>query len=216
MKTKPSIPLGNAIKSANPGFACGTNAPTGLVQLRMNNVTISGLLDWSSIRRVPKTAAKIEKYLLENGDVVFNHTNSPELVGKSAHFGGFSEPVTYSNHFLRLRVQESQLDSRFLAYWLNFQWKTRIFESLCTQWVNQATVRRDDLLEIPIRLPDLAEQKRIAAILERADRLRRLRRYALEMAQELPTTLFANLLGIQVRNRDGCNPVRHSACPVAR
>src|SRR5262249_46268513 len=138
---------------------------------------------------------KLQKYSLGPGDVVFNHTNSPELVGKTALFTGFKEPVVYSNHFLRIRANDMVLHPRYLALWLNFQWKNRVFENLCTQWVNQATVRRDDLLDLEIALPPLAEQKRIAAILERADRLRRLRRYGLEMMESFLPAAFLRLFG---------------------
>ncbi|MCI0639539.1 MAG: restriction endonuclease subunit S [Gemmataceae bacterium] len=166
----------------------------------MNNVAVDGSLNWSAIRRVPSSHGRAQKYRLAPGDVVFNHTNSPELVGKTALFTGFKEPVLYSNHFLRLRVDESKLHPRYLALWLNFQWKHRVFERLCTQWVNQATVRRDDLLDLSIELPDLADQKRIAAILERADRLRRLRRYGLEMARAFTPAVFNEVFGDPISN----------------
>jgi type I restriction enzyme S subunit len=134
MTTARLVPLGEVVKSADPGFACGEHLPTGVVQLRMNNVTVAGTLDWSALRRVPSNDTKSRKYGLTPGDVVFNHTNSPELVGKTALFMGFKEVVVYSNHFLRLRVDEAKLYPRYLALWLNFQWKHRVFERLCTQW----------------------------------------------------------------------------------
>jgi type I restriction enzyme S subunit len=195
MTTARLVSLGEVVKSADPGFACGEHLPTGVVQLRMNNVTVVGTLDWSAMRRVPSNDTKSRKYRLAPGDVVFNHTNSPELVGKTALFTGFKEAVVYSNHFLRLRIDGANLDPRYLALWLNSQWKNRVFQRLCTQWVNQATVRRDDLLDLEIALPDLAEQKRIAAILERTDRLRRLRRYGLEMGESLLPAAFKRFVG---------------------
>ena len=54
------------------------------------------------IRRVPDVRAR-NGLLVEEGDILFNVTNSPQLVGKTALFKGFSEPVTFSNHFLRIR-----------------------------------------------------------------------------------------------------------------
>jgi type I restriction enzyme S subunit len=203
MTTARLVPLGEVVKSADPGFACGEHLSRGVVQLRMNNVTRAGSLDWSAMRRVPSTDAKSRKYGLAPGDVVFNHTNSPELVGKTALFTGFKEAVVYSNHFLRLRVDEASLYPRYLALWLNFQWKHRVFQRLCSQWVNQATVRRDDLLDLEIALPDLAQQKRIATVLEWADRLRRLRRYGLEMAETLLPATFLRLFGNPVLNSKG-------------
>ncbi len=106
MKTR-TLQLRDIVLSADPGFASGENPPSGVAQLRMNNVSTDGAIDWSEIRRVPADGRKAERYALAPGDVVFNSTNSPDLVGKTALFSGFKEPVVFSNHFLRIRVQRA-------------------------------------------------------------------------------------------------------------
>lgn len=98
--------MGQLIADAKTGFACGERDPKGAVQLRMNNVTNKGGMDWSSFIRVPVTPELIERYHLEKGDVLFNNTNSVELVGKTAYFEGYVEPVVFSNHFTRLRPKK--------------------------------------------------------------------------------------------------------------
>jgi type I restriction enzyme S subunit len=163
----------------------------------MNNVTPEGLLDYSRQRRVPRTSPRLDSFLVEAGDVLFNATNSPELVGKTAFFPGHNEPVAFSNHFLRLRPDARQLDGRFLARWLQLQFQRGVFQGLCRQWVNQATVGRDALLGLRLPLPPLAEQRRIASILDRADALRAKRRAALAHLDALPQSLFADLFGAQ-------------------
>jgi type I restriction enzyme, S subunit len=187
--------LGEILASADSGFASGDNLQNGVAQLRMNNVTRAGTLDWSAIRRVPADVRKIEKYSLRPGDIVFNSTNSPDLVGKTALFHGFNEPVLFSNHFLRLRVDGKCAEPGFIAFWLNRCWLHRTFENLATRWVNQASVRKDDLLELRIPLPVLSEQKRIARLLEQADRLRHTRRYALELSDTFLPGVFLKLFG---------------------
>jgi type I restriction enzyme, S subunit len=181
--------LADILLSAEPGFASGDNAPDGVVQLRMNNVLTDGTLDWSSLRRVPADEPKRKKYALQADDVMFNSTNSAELVGKTALFEGFTEDVLFSNHFLRLRVRRELADPAFIASWLNFQWDQRIFERLCTRWVNQAAVRRDDLLALAVKLPSLPEQQRLASLLKQAERLRRLYRYRLDLTGHVVESL---------------------------
>jgi type I restriction enzyme S subunit len=61
--------------------------------------------------------------------------------------------------------------------------------------VNQASLNHSDILALRIPLPDLAQQKRIAAILERADRLRRLRRYAIAQGDSILAAAFLNMFG---------------------
>jgi len=187
------VQLGDIIESANPGFASGENVATGVVQLRMNNVVTDGSLDWTSLRRVPAEGEKLKKYSLRPGDIVFNSTNSPELVGKTALFAGFKEPVLFSNHFLRVRVNRDAAEPGFVARWINFRWQQRQFEGLCTRWVNQASVRKEDLLDLCVELPPLPEQRRIAGVLDQADRLRRTRRYALELSDNFLKAVFLEM-----------------------
>lgn len=159
------VRLGDVIAEAQPGFASGERDPNGVIQLRMNNVNTRGRLMWNEFIRVPATEAAISKYALRHGDVVFNNTNSVELVGKSAFFEGHTEPIVYSNHFTRLRVADDLLDPRYLSFWLVEQWQERVFENLCNRWIGQSAVKNDKLLALSIPLPPLPEQRRIAAIL---------------------------------------------------
>ena len=188
---------------AQPGFACGTDEPYGVFQFRMNNLKTDGSLDFSKLRRVPTNTKNIEKYLLTPGDVLFNATNSPELVGKTAFFPGHHEPAVYSNHFLRLRPKSELLDGRYLALWLQSQFQKRVFQSKCRQWVNQATVSREALLGMSIPLPPIAEQRRIAAILDKAEELRELRRQALRELDAIAQSTFIEIFGDPISNSKG-------------
>ena len=155
--------LGELIEEAVSGFACGQRVPDGVVQLRMNNVTRRGELDWSSFIRVPATKELVEDYSLRSGDVVFNNTNSAEMVGKTACFQRFDEPVVFSNHFTRLRTKPHLLVPEFLALWLHAQWQAGLFAQICDRWIGQSAVQRNKLLSLEIPVPPVEEQRRIAA-----------------------------------------------------
>ena len=115
MKQREDLPLRSLVSDILSGFASSENTSDGVAQVRMNNVTTEGGWDWSSIRRIPASSDQIRKYQLRNGDVLFNSTNSPSLVGKTAVFRERDEPFVFSNHFLRIRVNPDFLDSSFLA-----------------------------------------------------------------------------------------------------
>lgn len=186
--------LADVLREAQPGFASGNRDPRGIVQLRMNNVTTQGTFDWTTLTRVPVDPSIRDKFTLQPGDVLFNNTNSAELVGKSAIFLSHDEPIVYSNHFTRLRVRADVGDPAFLALFLQHQWKQRVFESICNRWVGQAAVHRDKLLALPIPLPPLAEQRRIAARLGEAmaavERARTAAMTQLEASRHLSTALL--------------------------
>ena len=118
----PSEALDDLLCDAQSGFASGERASDGVIQLRMNNVSTDGTLNLADTLRVPASKAQVAKYRLLSGDVLFNSTNSPELVGKTTIFHGYPEPVVFSNHFLRLRVDRGKLDPRYLARWFTHQW----------------------------------------------------------------------------------------------
>lgn len=184
------VEVGDAVLTATAGFASGQDIPSGTLQVRMHNVTSDGAWDWSTLRRVPASPAKLRKYSLEPQDVLFNSTNSPDLVGKAALFTGRREPVVFSNHFLRLRVDPRIADPGYLARWLNLQWRRRRFETLATRWVNQAAVRKEDLLALRLELPDLKAQREATELLDSAARLCRVRRFELDRASEFLPAVY--------------------------
>jgi len=131
----------------------------------MNNVDTHGNLVLDEFIRVPASEDRIAKYKLEAGDVLFNNTNSTELVGKSTLFTDYSEPIVFSNHFTKLQVIPEKLTPDFLLFWLMKQWQTKVFENICNRWIGQSAVNRNQLLSLDISLPPLPEQRRIAAVL---------------------------------------------------
>jgi len=169
----------------------------------MNNISPNGGWDWSKRRYVPATETQIDKLSLVSGDVLFNCTNSPAMVGKSAYFTGADERVLFSNHFYRIRVSESKLDPSYLTRSLRWHFERGTFRSMCNAWVNQATVRRDDLQKLKVPLPPLPEQRRIAAILDKADALRAKRREAIAKLDQLLQSVFLDMFGDPVTNPKG-------------
>lgn len=188
-------PLSSVLSDVRPGFATGDDLDEGIFQVRMNNITVDGQFDLRKKRRVSLNGKSHSNLMVECGDVLFNATNSPELVGKSAFVSLIEEPTTFSNHFLRLRPFRDKLDGSYLARWLHVQFQMGRFRGLCRQWVNQATVSRESLLGLEIPLPSIAEQRHIAAILDQADALRAKRREALAQLDSLTQSIFIEMFG---------------------
>lgn len=160
------VELRKVIQEVQAGFACGKRDTEGIVQLRMNNLNTRGNFIWDDVLRVPRDGNNIEPFLLVPGDVLFNNTNSTELVGKSALFTGYVEPIVYSNHFTRLRTISNALLPDFFASWLNQQWQQGVFAAICNRWIGQSAVKANKLLNLEIPLPPLPEQRRIAGVLK--------------------------------------------------
>jgi len=186
----PMVAIGDAIASVKPGFASGERCDDGVIQFRMNNVDRAGNISWDAVTKVPADSKKIASYGVKLGDVLFNQTNSRDLVGKTAFFPGHPAPVVFSNHFLRLRPRSERLDGAYLSRYLQALYLTGYFGKKCNAWVNQATFGKDDLLALQMPLPPLDEQRSIAAILDKADAIRRKRRQALALADDFLRSAF--------------------------
>lgn len=186
--------LGSLLMDVQPGFACGAEDPNGIFQFRMHNVSKASSIVLAHRRRVPSDAHQnMRRFILRAGDVLFNATNSPDGVGKSVLVPELDEPAVFSNHFLRLRTDPDRLDSRFLWRWLQFRYAEGLFVGMCKQWVNQATVDRGRLLAVPLLPPPLDDQRRIVAILDKADEIRTKRREALAHLDKLAAALFSSM-----------------------
>ena len=127
------------------------------------NVSRNGLLDFDVIKFV---SSDYDARRLSEGDVLFNNTNSPELIGKTAYVNNKGNELAFSNHMTRLRFNRSVLP-KFGSFQLHFLWMARYFLHRCVKHVNQASISAGELEKfIPFIAPPLPEQHRIVAKIE--------------------------------------------------
>jgi type I restriction enzyme S subunit len=181
-----------------PGFACGIkDVINGIPHLRMNNISKEGFLDMSLIRRIPRDKAEKSNKWLEPGDVIFNNTNSTELVGKTCMYPSWKERCTFSNHLTRLRCNTKVLSSEWLYICLRTLWISGYFATNCIEFVGQSAFNTDKLKEVEIPVPPLPEQRRIVARIEeltrRVEEARNLRQQAIFKIISFIPSLLDNL-----------------------
>lgn len=152
------------VLSMQPGFACGTHNhdDQGIAHLRPMNVSKEGSINLSNLKFIRSDEANKEERLVSAGDVIFNNTNSPELVGKTAYYS-LPESRAFSNHMTRLRCHQDALSPQYCALALHHSWQCGYFLAVCNNHVSQSSISRTVLSDAPIPLPPLAEQKRIVA-----------------------------------------------------
>ncbi len=152
------------------GFPQGEHNQTGLgiPHLRPFNITDTGDITLSQSKYVSSPAENSPYWVLP-GDVIFNNTNSEELVGKTAYFN-LNGKFVISNHMTLIRASSDQVNAYWLSRYLYWLWSQGVFQGLCRRHVNQASVSLERLKQLTIPLPPLAEQRAIARILQAVDR----------------------------------------------
>jgi len=145
------------------GFPSGEHnqEQRGVPHIRPMNIDREGRLDLSTLKYVEGDVT----HELSKGDVLFNNTNSPDLIGKSTAIL-IDGRLGYSNHMTRIRLGEG-ISPGFVARQLHFLWMTGYFRHRCVNHVNQASLSAEPLTKtVPLRLPPTGEQIRIADALD--------------------------------------------------
>ena len=138
---------------------------SGVPVLRMGNIQEGGL-DFSSLKYLPAQDIEVQKTLLAPGDLVFNRTNSAELVGKSAVYKENHPSACFASYLIRVSFGEGCLPD-YVCTFINSQHGRAYISQVKSQQVGQANVNGTKLGAMPIPIPPLAEQRRIVAEVER-------------------------------------------------
>jgi type I restriction enzyme S subunit len=132
--------------------------------LRMGNLG-QGKIAYDDLKFLPHGTVD-SKLLLQPGDLLFNRTNSAELVGKTAVFRGYREDIAFASYLIRVRPLPSA-NLEWASIVLNSAIGRRYVAEVRTQQVGQANVNGTKLAAAPIPLPSADEQSRIIAEYDR-------------------------------------------------
>ena len=149
------VHYGTAAKSASTG-----DVPV----LRMGNIR-GAEFDWSDLVYT-SDHDEITKYRLNDGDVLFNRTNSPELVGKTAIYRG-GIPAIFAGYLIRINHIRTLVDGQYLNLFLNSQVARHYGNSVKTDGVNQSNISGAKLLNYPFPYCSIEEQREAVRILDR-------------------------------------------------
>ena len=136
--------------------------------LRMNNLTSDGHLDLNDLKYIDISEDEIEKCVVRKGDVLFNRTNSIELVGKTAVFD-LPDDMVIAGYIIRVRLNERMLPE-VLSQYMNLEALKDILRSMAKGAVNQANINAQELQSIKVYIPDMGLQKKFIEMKEQVDK----------------------------------------------
>ena len=156
--------------------------------LRMNNLTADGHLDLNDLKYIDIPDDEIEKCVVRKGAVLFNRTNSIELVGKTVVFD-LQEDMIIAGYIIRVRLNKRLLPE-ILSQYMNLEALKDILRSMAKGAVNQANINAQELQSIKVYIPDMELQKQFIEMKNQVDKSK----VAVQKALDETQMLFDSLM----------------------
>ena len=161
--------------------------------LRMNNITYGGELDLSDVKRIDVPENELNKCTVRRGDVLFNRTNSKELVGKTCVYDR-DEMMVLAGFVIRVRVNDRVLPE-FLSAFLNTDFSKKTLSEMCKAAIGQANINAQEMQNIGLYLPPLELQRQFVQFKKQIDKSKVVVQKALDEAQTLFDSLMQQYFG---------------------
>ena len=161
--------------------------------LRMNNITYSGELDLRDTKRIDIPDSELDKCTVRRGDVLFNRTNSKELVGKTCVYNR-DELMVLAGFVIRVRVNE-RIRSDVLSAFLNMDFSKRMLIGMCKTAIGQANINAKELQNIDLYIPPIELQDQFVALKNKIDQQKQTVQQSLEKLELLKKALMQEYFG---------------------
>lgn len=136
--------------------------------LRMNNITFGGELDLTDTKRINVSDKDLAGCAVKRGDVLFNRTNSRDLVGKTCVFN-LDEPMVIAGYIIRLRMNGCVIPE-YLSTFLNLDSSKKMLYSMAKGAVGQANINAQEVQAIELVIPPREAQLPFKSIVEQSDK----------------------------------------------
>lgn len=131
----------------------------GLPILGMPHIR-SGRIRWENVAHAELSEEDVKKYRLRVGDILFNRTNSAELVGKTAIFDGFRD-ACFASYLIRFRARRDRVEPAFICVYINSGPGRAFVQRHMARAVGQVNISASTMHRMPIPCPSLEVQREI-------------------------------------------------------
>ena len=161
--------------------------------LRMNNITYSGELDLTDTKTIDIPDDELDKCTVKRGDLLFNRTNSKELVGKTCVYNR-DEMMVLAGFVVRVRLNDKALPE-FVSAFMNTDFSKAMLLAMCKAAIGQANINAQELQNIGIYIPPIELQRSFVQFKEQIDKSKSVVQKALDEAQLLFDSLMQKYFG---------------------
>ncbi len=139
--------------------------------MRVANVQ-DGYLDLNEIKEIEATADEIERYHLENGDLLLTEGGDPDKLGRGAIWRGVISDCIYQNHIFRVRANRKIINPVFLSFLTASAYGKEYFLKAAKQTTGIASINSTQLKQFPVIIPKLPKQNQFADIVQKTEALK--------------------------------------------
>ena len=161
--------------------------------LRMNNITYNGELDLTDTKTIDIPDEELEKCTVRRGDLLFNRTNSKELVGKTCVYNR-DEMMVLAGFVVRVRLNDRALPE-FVSAFMNTDFSKQMLLGMCKAAIGQANINAQELQNIGIYIPPLQVQKDFVSFKTQVDKSKAVVQKSLDKMQLLFDSLMQQYFG---------------------
>jgi type I restriction enzyme S subunit len=171
------------VKEAKYGTSSKASEVGKFCYLRMNNITYSGYMNYEKLKYVDIPQKDLSKYIVRKGDILFNRTNSKELVGKTAIFDSDIEMIA-AGYLIRLRLNEKG-NPYFVWGYLNSKHGKLILKNMSKSIVGMANINAQELQNIKILQPPIELQNQFAEKIDLIEQQKAIAKQELQESEDL-------------------------------
>jgi type I restriction enzyme S subunit len=162
-KNWPRVSLGSMLESVDYGTSEKASTHGKYAVLRMNNITYGGALDLRDLKYMDLADNKVDRFTVRDGDILFNRTNSADLVGKTTVYRGDAR-MAYAGYLIRLRVSNGN-DPEYISHFLNSRYGKNVLRNMCKSIVGMANINAREAQSITLPKPPTALQQEFSAFI---------------------------------------------------
>ncbi|WP_338507346.1 restriction endonuclease subunit S [Turicibacter sp. KK003] len=140
--------------------------------LRMNNITYRGNWDLRALKYIDLDEKDRKKYLVYKGEVLFNRTNSKELVGKTAVYKR-EEPMAYAGYLVKA-IPNNRANGQFIASYMNTKYIKSLLFNMAKNIVGMANINAEEFKSIKVYIPPIELQNHFAEMVENIEKQKEL------------------------------------------
>lgn len=131
-----------------------------LPYLRVANVQ-NGYLDLSQMKDIEVKLNEVDKYLLQEGDVLYTEGGDRDKLGRGTVWKNEIPRCVHQNHVFKARLNQERALPQYVAYWSMSVYARDYFFKKGKQSVNLASINKTVLSALILPIPSLEKQASI-------------------------------------------------------